>query len=91
MNTLKDSLTSLKSVYQRQHLSLATARTALIEGLTYKQYQAARVDGFFQVERVARVTKSKRLNMLARDVLYMQKQLESTGRELDQVLAEIEG
>lgn len=90
MNTLQNALASLKAVYQRQHVDLATARTALIEGLTYKQYQAARVNGFFQVERVAKVTKSKRLNMLALDVLCMQEQLELTGRKLDQVLKELE-
>lgn len=90
MSTLEQARKSLSAVYQRQHVSLATARKALIESLTYRQYQAARVDGFFQVERVAKVTKSKRLNMLALDVLYMQEQLASTGRELDEVLKELE-
>lgn len=90
MNTLNEQRKSLSAVYQRQHYDLRMTHLKLVESLTYKQYQAARVNGFFQVERVAKVTKSKRLNMLARDVLYMQAQLSETGRELDQVLGELE-
>jgi hypothetical protein len=90
MNTLEQARKSLAAVYQRQHVAHATARTKLIEALTYKQYQAARVGGFFQVERVARVTKSKALRLLALDVEYLAAQLKSTGAELDQVLGELE-
>lgn len=87
---MNDAIKSLRAVYNRQHVAHATARTKLIEALTYKQYQACRVKGFFMVERVPKVTRSSALRQLALEVAYLEDQLAETGHELDGALKTLE-
>jgi hypothetical protein len=84
---MEQAIKSLKAVYNRQYVSHAAARTKLIEALTFKQYQACRVNGFFLVERVSKVTRKPSLKRLASYVIYMADQLDETGRELDELLS----
>lgn len=83
---LENARKSTAAVHSRQHLAARLAHNKLIEALTFKQYQACRVNGFFLAERVAKVTRSLKLRHMAAEVIYLENQLDETSHELDAVL-----